>query len=112
MKVIQFRQALNNALDFAMEKDPSVFVMGLGVDDHKAVFGSVKGLLQKFGKDRVFDTPISEAAMTGVAIGAALGGFKPVHIHIRNDFLYLAMDQLFNMAAKWHYMFGGSMNVP
>jgi pyruvate/2-oxoglutarate/acetoin dehydrogenase E1 component len=104
--------ALREALTFAMEKDPRVFVMGIGVDDHKAVFGSTRGLVEKFGRERVFDTPISEAAMTGVAIGAAVAGLRPVHIHIRNDFLYLAMDQLMNMAAKWRYMFGGATSVP
>lgn len=111
-RIIKFGDAVREALHAAMEKDPSVFVMGLGVDDHKAIFGSTKGLVERFGKKRVFDTPISEAAMTGVAIGAALGGMKPVHVHIRSDFLYLAMDQIMNMAAKWRYMFGGQMNVP
>lgn len=95
-----------------MEKDPSVFVMGIGADDHKAIFGTTRGLVERFGKERCFDTPISEGAMTGVAIGAALGGMRPVHIHIRADFLYLAMDQLLNLAAKWRYMFGGAMSVP
>ncbi len=107
-----YGQALNSALTVAMEKDPSVFVMGIGVDDHKAIFASTRGLVEKFGRERVFDTPIAEGAMTGVAIGAALAGMKPVHIHIRADFLYLAMDQLLNLAAKWNYMFGGQMSVP
>ena len=107
-----YGQAIHNALHLAMEKDSSVLVMGIGADDHKAVFGSTQGLVERFGRERVFDTPISEAAMTGVAIGAALGGMKPIHIHIRNDFLFLAMDQLFNIAAKWRYMFGGKMRVP
>lgn len=109
---MSYGQAIRQALYLAMERDPSVFVMGIGADDHKAVFGSTEGLLERFGRERVFDTPISEAGMTGVAIGAALGGMRPVHIHIRNDFLFLAMDQLFNIAAKWRYMFGGKMNVP
>ncbi len=112
MKTLNYGQAIHRALEFAMEKDPSVFVMGIGVDDHKAVFGTTKGLLEKFGRERVFDTPISEGAMTGVAVGAALGGMRPVHIHIRSDFLYLAMDQLLNMAAKWRSMFGGAASVP
>jgi len=107
-----YGEAIRNALHLAMEKDPSVFVMGVGADDHKGVFGSTQGLVERFGRDRVFDTPISEGAMTGIAIGAALGGMKPIHIHIRNDFLFLAMDQLFNTAAKWRYMFGGKMNIP
>lgn len=112
MKRLKFGEAIHAAMIHAMEKDPRVFVMGIGVDDHKAVFGTTKGLVERFGKQRVFDTPISEAAMTGIAIGAALGGLRPVHVHIRADFLYLAMDQLFNIAAKWRSMFGGRMPVP
>lgn len=108
----KYVEALHRALTYAMESDPTVFVMGIGVDDHKAVFGSTLGLVDRFGQERVFDTPIAEGGMTGVAIGAALGGLKPVHIHIRMDFLYLAMDQLLNVAAKWRYMFGGQMNLP
>src|SRR5262249_47415640 len=79
---------------------------------HKAFFGSTRDLPKMFGKDRIFDTPISESAMTGIAIGAALAGMKPIHIHMRNDFLYLAMDQLLNLAAKWRSMFGGQTKVP
>lgn len=112
MAVKRFGEAIHGALLHAMEKDPSVFVMGIGVDDHRAVFGSTKGLVERFGPARVFDTPISEGAMTGIAVGAALGGMRPIHVHIRSDFLYLAMDQLFNMAAKWRAMFGGRMSVP
>ena len=112
MRRLKYGEAIRAALIHSMERDPNVFVMGIGVDDHKAVFGSTKDLVKMFGKERVFDTPISEAAMTGVAIGAALNGMRPVHIHIRADFLYLAMDQLCNIAAKWHYMFGGQMSVP
>ncbi len=112
MRILKYGEAIREALVHAMEADPSVFVMGIGVDDHKAVFGSTKELVKRFGKERVFDTPISEAGMTGVAIGAALGGMKPVHIHIRTDFLYLAMDQLLNLAAKWRSMFGGQMSLP
>lgn len=110
--MISYGQALCDALTVAMEKDRSVFVMGIGVDDHKAIFGSTKGLLERFGKERVFDTPLSEGAMTGIAIGAGLAGMKPVHIHIRADFLYLCMDQLLNVAAKWRSMFGGKGSVP
>lgn len=112
MRLLSYRDALHSALNQAMEEDPSVIVMGIGVDDHKAVFGSTKDLVKRFGPQRVFDTPIAEAGMTGVAIGAAVGGLKPVHIHIRCDFLYLAMDQLLNVAAKWRSMFGGQMSVP
>ncbi len=112
MKTLKYSDALREALAQAMKADPTVIVMGIGVDDHKAVFGSTKGLVDTFGSERVFDTPISEAGMTGIALGAALGGLRPVHIHIRADFLYLAMDQLFNMAAKWRSMFGGRAGAP
>jgi pyruvate/2-oxoglutarate/acetoin dehydrogenase E1 component len=111
-RIIKYGEALRTAAISAMERDPKVFVMGIGVDDHRAVFGSTRGLVERFGPERVFDTPIAEAGMTGVAIGAALNGFKPIHVHIRADFLYLAMDQLFNTAAKWRAMFGGRMSVP
>jgi len=111
-KTINYGQALHEAMMIAMEKDETVICMGIGVDDHKAVFGSTKDLVEKFGKHRVFDTPIAEAGMTGIAAGAAIAGIKPVHIHIRVDFTYLAMDQIFNIIAKWRYMFGGQMNVP
>ena len=109
---IRYGEALRRATEHVMATDPTTLVMGIGVDDHRAVFGTTKGLLARFGKQRVFDTPIAEGAMTGVAIGAALGGLKPIHIHIRTDFLYLAMDQLLNMAAKWRSMYGGTMSVP
>jgi len=112
MSILTYGESVKQAMTTAMERDSSVFLMGIGVDDHKAIFGSAKGLVDRFGHDRVFDTPIAEAGMTGVAIGAALGGMKPVHIHIRADFLYLTLDQLFNIAAKWNYMFGGKMSVP
>ncbi len=112
MKTIKYSDALREAVAQAMDADPTVIVMGIGVDDHKAIFGSTKGLVNRFGPTRVFDTPISEAAMTGIALGASLGGLRPVHIHIRADFLYLAMDQIFNMAAKWRTMFGGKMGAP
>ena len=109
---MKYGEAIRGALIHAMERDPKVFVMGIGVDDHRAVFGSTLGLVEIFGRERVFDTPIAESAMTGIAIGAAINGFKPVHVHIRTDFLYLAMDQLCNIAAKWRAMFGGQMSVP
>ena len=95
-----------------MEMDKSVICYGLGVDDPKGVFGTTLGLQEKFGKERVFDMPASENAMTGIAIGASLNGIRPVMTHQRLDFSLLAMDQLVNNAAKWHYMFGGQSSVP
>ena len=95
-----------------MERDPSVFVLGLDVDDHVAIQGSTRGLAERFGPDRVIATPLSEDAMTGVAIGAAIAGLRPIHVHIRMDFLMLCMNQIVNMAAKARYMFGGAVQVP
>ena len=107
MRKITFGQAINEALSTAMEIDPSVVCFGLGIDDPKGVFGTTLGLQQKFGPERVFDMPTSENGMTGVAVGAALNGIKPVLTHQRLDFALLSMDQIVNNAAKWNYMFGG-----
>jgi pyruvate dehydrogenase E1 component beta subunit len=109
---LTFAQAVNEALQIAMTNDPSVICFGLGVDDPKAIFETTRGLKEKFGSGRVWDMPTSENAMTGVAIGAALQGLRPVMVHQRLDFFLLAMDQLINNAAKWHYMFGGQRSVP
>lgn len=109
---LRYVDALNEAFDQEMERDPAVFVFGLDVDDHKSIQGSTKGLLQKYGPERVFTTPLSEDAMTGVAIGAAMAGMRPIHVHIRMDFMMLAMNQLVNIAAKAHYMWGGQVKVP
>lgn len=111
-RYLTFAEAINEALFLTMEMDDSVICYGLGVDDPKGVFGTTLGLQQKFGKKRVFDMPASENAMTGVAIGASLNGIRPVMVHQRNDFILLAMDQIINGAAKWHYMFGGQSSVP
>lgn len=96
----------------AMAAYPGVIVMGLGVPDPKGVFGTTVGLQEEFGKSRVFDIPCSENAITGVAIGAALGGYRPILTHQRVDFALLSVEQIVNQAAKWRYMFGGRMNVP
>lgn len=111
-RVLRYVDALREALEQEMERDDRVFVFGLDVDDHKAIQGSTRGLPDRFGPRRVFGTPLSEDAMTGVAIGAAMAGMRPVHVHIRNDFMMLAMNQLVNIAAKAHYMYGGKVRVP
>ncbi len=111
-RTLNFAQAVNEALHQAMENDPSVICYGLGMDDPKLIFGTTSGLQEKFGPQRVFDMPTSENAMTGIAIGAAMNGLRPIMTHQRLDFFLLAMDQLVNNAAKWHYMFGGVQSVP
>lgn len=107
-----YREALREALAQAMERDSRVFVAGQGVDDPGAVFGTTKGLAERFGRQRVFDTPIAENGITGIMIGAALAGMRPVLVHMRMDFLPMSMDQIVNHAAKWRFMFGGRVNVP
>ena len=111
-RLLRYVDALREGVANEMELDPRVFVFGLDVDDHKAIQGSTRDLQKTFGKDRVFNTPLSEDAMTGVAIGAAMAGLRPIHVHIRMDFLLLAMNQLVNIAAKSRYMYGGSVSVP
>ncbi|MBT3334074.1 MAG: alpha-ketoacid dehydrogenase subunit beta [Rhodospirillaceae bacterium] len=111
-RLLSYGAAVCEAVAQEMALDEDVFVMGLDVDDHTSIQGSVRGLLEKFGPERIFGTPLSEDAMTGVAIGAAMAGMRPVHVHIRMDFMMLAMNQLINMAAKSHYMYGGTVTVP
>lgn len=109
---LRFPDAVNLALVREMETDPTVFAFGVDVPDHKRTFGSGVGLVEKFGKKRYFGSPLSESAATGVAIGAALCGLRPVHIHARADFMLLAMNQLVNMAATKHYLSDGTVRVP
>ncbi len=109
---ITYAQAINEALDQCLAEDPSVYLVGLGVPDVKGVFGTTLGLQEKHGADRVQDMPISENGITGIAIGAAITGMRPIITHQRLDFALLAMEQMVNQAAKWHYMFGGKASVP
>ena len=111
-RLLRFVDAIAEAQALAMERDERVFVFGLDVDDHKRIQGSTAGLVEKFGAERCFGTPLSEDAMTGVAIGAAMAGLRPVHVHIRMDFMMLAMNQLINMGAKSHYMYNGQVSIP
>jgi len=106
-----FAQAINMATHEAMKDSQDVFCYGLGVDDPKRIFGTTDGLKEAFGP-RVFDMPTAENGMLGVGVGAAITGMRPLMVHQRLDFFLLAMDQLVNSAAKWHYMFGGQRSVP
>lgn len=112
LRGLTYRDALLEGATQLLETDPSVFIIGEGVDDSGGVFGSTLGLHSKFGKDRVMDSPLAENGITGVAVGAAIAGMKPILVHMRIDFLPLSIDQIINHAAKWHYMFGGKLNVP
>ncbi len=111
-RTLSYSEAINEALHQIMLKEPKLLCFGLGVDDPMRIFGTTAGLKEFFGSDRVFDMPTSENGMTGVAIGAALNGNPVIMVHQRFDFFLLAMDQLINNAAKWHYMFGGRNSVP
>jgi len=111
-RTLSYVEALQEAVEQEMGRDENVFVIGLNVDDHKAIQGTTKGLIYKFGPERVMDTPLSEDAVTGISIGAAMAGMRPIHVHIRMDFLMLCMNQLVNMGAKAHYMYNGQLSVP
>jgi pyruvate/2-oxoglutarate/acetoin dehydrogenase E1 component len=111
-RLLTYVDSLREAIAQEMRRDPRVFLFGLDVDDHKAIQGSTRGLVQEFGAERVFGTPLSEDAMSGVAIGAAMAGMRPIHVHIRMDFLMLCMNQLINIGAKSSYMYDGQVKVP
>lgn len=111
-RIINGAAAIREAIDQLMKKDRSVFVVGEGVPDPKGVFGTTIGLREVYGKNRVWDMPLSENAMTGAVIGAAISGMKPILVHQRLDFALLSLDQIINNAAKWFYMFGGQQSVP
>ncbi len=99
-------------IEHNLQVDSMFLIAGLGVTDPKGVFGTTIGLVEKFGPKRVLETPTSENAMTGIGVGMAISGYRPLMIHQRMDFFLLAMDQLVNSAAKWHFMFGEQTSVP
>lgn len=112
MRKITYCQAINEALHQVMEAMPEVILIGQGVTSPWYVGGTCTGLLDRFGPNRVIDTPVSESAITGAAIGSALAGLRPVVVFPRMDFMMYAMDAIVNHAAKWRYMFGGKAHVP
>jgi len=111
-RVLSYAKAINEALDLALANDAGVFVLGQGVDDPGRMFGTTKGLQEKYGAARVFDTPLSEEGMMGVCTGAAMNGMRPVYMHNRPDFILLAFNQLVTHAAKYHFMDNGQTTVP
>ena len=112
MREINFRQAIGEALDEEMERDPRVFIIGEDVGVMGGLMGEIGGLYQKYGIDRVRDTPLSEAAILGAAIGAAITGMRPVARMRFGDFLGVAWDEIMNQMTKMRYMFGGKIKVP
>lgn len=111
-RILSYREAINEALVQEMTRDAAVFVYGIGVPDHKGIFGSTSGLAEKFGASRCFDTPLAEDSMAGFGLGAAINGLRPVYVHMRADFLLLAVNQLANMISSYTYGNGGKVKVP
>lgn len=109
---INYVDAIREATEIEMARDEKVVIFGLDVDDPKGTFGTTKGLVEKFGASRCFGTPLAEDCMTGVAVGMALAGYRPIHNHYRMDFAALAVNQLVNVAAKTHAMSGGVQHAP
>ena len=112
VRELTFGQAIREALAEEMRRDPTIFIMGEDVAEAGTVFKVLSGLVEEFGTERVMDTPISEAGFTGLAVGAAMTGMRPVVDIMFGDFLGLIMDQLANQAAKVHYMSGGALKAP
>ena len=109
---ITFAQAINEALAEEMRRDPTVFIIGEDIAEAGTPFKVLSGLAKEFGVQRVIDSPISEAGISGIGVGAAMTGMRPVVDIMFGDFLTLTMDQLVNQAAKTHYMSGGKLKVP
>jgi len=111
-RILSYSLAINEALHQTMAADPAVFLIGQGVKSPWYVGNTAQGLRERFGDERVIDTPVSENAMTGAAVGAALAGMRPVVVHPRMDFMFYAFDPIINEAANWYYMSGDSLPVP
>ncbi len=109
---LSYGAAIREALDDALAQYPEMLLIGEGVPDPKTIFATTQGLREKYGSERVLDMPLAENGMTGICIGAALAGMRPVLVHQRIDFALLSVDQIVNNAAKWRYMFAGQQQVP
>lgn len=111
-RLLTTSRAIAEAISQEMERDPNVFVMGEDVATYGGIFGATEGLLAKFGPERIMDTPISETAFIGAAVGAAVSGMRPIAELMFVDFFGVCMDQIYNHMAKIHYMSGGHIKVP
>ena len=112
MRTVQFREALNEAMSEEMRRDPNIFLMGEEVAEYHGAYKVSKGMMEEFGEKRVIDTPISELGFTGVAVGAAMNGLRPIVEFMTWNFAVLAADQIINSAAKMLQMSGGQFHVP
>ena len=113
MRSIKYSEAISEGIVQEMESNPNIFITGIAVDYPSGIFGTTIDAFKKFGPSRVFDSPAMENALTGIAIGAAAVGKRPILVHPRVDFMFLSFDMLLQLAAKWRYMYGGNAgNVP
>jgi pyruvate dehydrogenase E1 component beta subunit len=110
--ILSYRESLFHTMDDALARKPNVVIMGQGVADHKGFFGTTLNLSSKYGTDRVFETPLAEEAMAGIALGASLNGLYPINTHMRVDFALCCMNQIVSLIAKYKYMFGGRFECP
>jgi pyruvate/2-oxoglutarate/acetoin dehydrogenase E1 component len=110
-RILSYGQAINEALTQAMEKDPTIYIIGQGADDPTSAVGPLDGIQKKF-PDRIMDVPMSEDAVTGTCIGMAMNGLHPINWHIRMDFIMLCVNQIVNMASKISYMYAGQLKCP
>ena len=112
MRVIEFREALREAMNEEMRRDEKVYLMGEEVAEYNGAYKVSKGMLQEFGEKRVIDTPIAELGFTGIAIGSAVNGLRPIVEFMTFNFSLVAIDQIINSAAKMMSMSGGQFSVP
>ncbi|MEA4854244.1 MAG: alpha-ketoacid dehydrogenase subunit beta [Christensenella sp.] len=112
MREITYREAVIEAMDIELGRDPDVFLAGEDIGKFGGAFGASAGLIQKYGPDKIIDTPISETAISGMGVGAAALGCRPIIEIMYMDFIGVCMDEIMNQAAKFRYMFGGQMKVP
>ncbi len=112
MPELYYSKAVNEALDEELARDKNVILIGEDIGIYGGAFGATRGLFEKYGAERLWETPISENSFTGMAVGAAMMGLRPVVEIMFMDFIALALDQLLNSAGKLHYMYGGQVNVP
>jgi len=108
-RIITYEQAVTEAIDQSMQLDSNVIVLGEGVDTAGYIYNTTSSLSEKYGKARVIETPIAESAITGITLGSAIAGLRPVLMHMRNDFLLISMDQIVNHIAHWKKIFGGKV---
>ena len=112
MKEISYREAIREAMSEEMRRDDSVIMIGEDIGVYGGGFRVTEGMIEEFGSDRILETPISETAFTGAAIGAAVTGMRPIVEYMFSDFMGVCWDQIMNEAAKIHFVYNGALNVP